>query len=129
MPYMQSAIKPNPFFNYALDVISKNTDVWCDWVEERQRGNLITSAKRKVKASILQNRILVNTSLLYIYTANDNFNNQNLVIFRLTYELANPYGFADILVAVDTKDSQVNFLQIVEVRVAELEAKGWELLA
>jgi len=87
---LQSAIKPNLLFNQALEILTNNTDVWSDWLEEvLQNRNENSGGKQDIskEATAIQRRMMKGKKSLlnYIYTAEYHLNGLVLNLFRLTY--------------------------------------------
>lgn len=65
-------------------------------------------------ANILQNRIIGSSGNQphYIYTTNYLLNSSELIIFRLTYRVIAPYGFADVFIAIESEPSNSSIIYL-----------------
>mgnify|MGYP000920956474 FL=1 len=62
----------------------------------------------------LQNRIVGSSGNQphYIYTTNYMFNSKDLTIFRLTYRVIAPYGFADVYIAIESETNSNSIIYL-----------------
>jgi len=83
-------------------MVRTDLQLWVSWYNHSsiQNRTFLSSSTLLKKASQLKRRVMDST-LHYICTSTHSLNGSLLHLYRLTYQVSNPYGFADLLLAIE----------------------------
>jgi hypothetical protein len=97
--------------------------LWINWLNASayQKHQLISPSMLSAVGVAMQERIVGSANLPhYIFTTNSILNASEIQVFRLTFQVGNPWGFADVLVAAEGEGGVLGYVEVVDVRILEL---------
>jgi hypothetical protein len=113
-PYLLSAIKPDPLYSAAKQLMESEQQLWLSWYNHSalQNRTILSAKALKQRAEVVRARMVENpeTILHYICYTTYMYQGTNLSIYRLTYQVAHPYGYADVVLAVEPDGQEVGYL-------------------